>query len=149
MARMVITDETPKFFMPSGKIAAGAGIGAVFGILVAFAGGWIHQFTCSKLAITRCLPDAIGTYRIGLVLLAVLALVVLVLVRVERSLLIVIPSVIVLWNLFLVIPEWWRPLVYGLLGLLIFGLFTWLSRAHRWQAALATTIIATIVLVII
>lgn len=149
MAKMVITDETPKFFALNGKIAIGAGVGAVFGVLAAFVGSWIHQFTCGRLAITRCLPDAVGTYRIGLVLLAVVALVALIVTRVERPLLIVIPSVIVLWNLFLVTPEWWRSVIYGLLGLLLFSLFTWMSRVHQWQVALIATAVTTIILVII
>lgn len=149
MARMVVTEETPRFFTLSGKIISGAGIGLVFGVLASFAGRWIHEFTCGRLAITSCLPDAIGTYRIGLVLLAVIAVMALILARIERPLFVVVPSIIVLWNLFLITPEWWRSLAYGLLGMLLFCLFAWIARVYHWLVALIVTALATVILILI
>lgn len=146
MARIVVDNNELDFFSYDKRVFRTLGWGCLFGVLLAILPLTLSFITC-RLAPNNCLGDTISNYRIALVIDAVVILGLMILVRQERPIYIILPVLLVFWNLALALPIWpGRLLAYGLVGSLVFVLFGWLTRVNNWLVSTVLTIVVTILL---
>ena len=89
-------------------------------------------------------------YRVGLIIFGILALGYLARLGVARSILVVIPVVVILWNIIVstgLLPV--DALIYFILGSLLFALFSWINRVYNWIISALIMVIVTVLLMLI
>lgn len=150
MTKLVTNNDNRAFFSPGRDIFRVAVRGLVFGLLLALLPFLFYFVTCRVMNADRCLGDTIQTYRISLVVASFLILLAMLLSKLDRPIYIILPALIIFWNLFLPFDSWLiRTLIYGFLGTAVFAVFGWLSRINNWLASLVLTILVTIILFLI
>lgn len=149
MARVVIDNNELSFFTYDRRVFRALGWGLLFGVLLAVLPLVLSFLTC-RIAPNNCLGDTVKTYRVALVIDAIVMLVVLMLSRQERPIYTIVPALLIFWNLPLALAIWpGRLLAYGLLGALVFATFGWLARVNNWLVATILTIVVTVILFLI
>lgn len=89
-------------------------------------------------------------FRFGLIVAAVISLWLLLKNQIESAPLIVILTVVVLWNQWLELPHFWQAaLFYGGLSAAAMTLFGWVSQLKTWQLRLAISLVVMVVLSVI
>ena len=149
MARVIIDNNKLDFFSYDKRIFRTLGWGFLFGVLLAVL-PLLLSFMICRFAPNNCLGDTANNYRIALVVDAVIMLVLMMLARQERPIYIVLPALLIFWNLSLALPIWpIRLLAYGLVGALVFVMFGWLTRVNNWLISTILTIAVAILLFLI
>ena len=147
MTTFEVEEQTPGFFASGTGLIIPAIFGAIFGALIAVGAPILQSLTCNNNSITSCMPDAIGTFRVGLVIISILMMIAMVIVRIERPIYVILPALVIFWNLFLVMPNFLlRTAIYAALGLLVFTTFSWIAKVYDWLLATSLTVIVTIIL---
>lgn len=149
MARVIVNNNELNFFSYDRRIFRALGWGLLFGVLLAILPLVLSFITC-RIAPNNCLGDTTQTFRVALIIDAAVVLAILMLVRQERPIYVIIPALLIFWNLPLALSIWpGRILAYGLLGALVFATFGWLARVNNWLVSSILTIIVTILLFLI
>lgn len=113
-------------------------VGLVFGIIAIAFAGWLGFETM------------LVNFRVGLIVAAVVSFGLLLKKRVESSLLIVVMTMVVLWNQWLQLKHFWQAaLFYGLLSSAVMTLFGWISQLKNWRPRLGVGLLVMVLLSLI
>ncbi len=89
-------------------------------------------------------------YRLGLIGFGIIGLYFLIRNEVSRPVMVVVPSVAVLWNVLINFNNnWLAAVVYAAIGVLLFLLFNLISRIYNLYLSLAIMIIISLILIFI
>jgi len=153
MAQVIIEDPVAlqRTYLAWGRtIALGAVLGLIFWLVTVLIGNYaVEPFTCRNLAAAQMCTDAIPLAgKITTILVAALAVVAMVRMRIARPIIIAIATAAILWDLaswtqglFWVEAILWSVLLYAL----CFALFAWISR----YITLWVTIVISLLIVLI
>lgn len=112
--------------------------GLLFGVVAIVLTGWLSFGTM------------LVNFRVGLIVAAVLGLIGLLKKQIESALLIVVMTLIVLWNQWLQLEQFWQAaLFYGLLSSLIMTLFGWIAQLNNWRLRLGVGLLVMVLLSLI
>ncbi len=149
MARVVINNKELDFFSYNKRVFRTFGWGLLFGLLLALLPLILSFITC-RISPDNCLGDTTKTFRVALVIDAVITLLIMILSRQERPICVIVPALLLFWNLPLALAIWpGRILAYGLLGSLVFATFGWIARVNNWIVSVVLTVAVTILLFLI
>lgn len=139
MTKHVIKTSPHKFFLLNKRqLLMIAGIGALFGVMTLVLTGWLS------------FGAMLVNFRVGLIVAAVLSLMALLKQQVESALLIVVMTLIVLWNQWLQFEHFWQAaLFYGLLSSAVMTLFGWIAQLNNWRLRLGVGLLVTVLLSLI
>lgn len=113
-------------------------IGLFFGVVAIVLTGWLSFGTM------------LVNFRVGLIVAALLGLIGLLKKQIESALLIVVMTLIVLWNQWLQLEHFWQAaLFYGLLSSLIMTLFGWIAQLNNWRLRLGVGLLVMVLLSLI
>lgn len=150
MAEFYIKSKSPTFIDTESSFSPALRVGLLFGIFVSLATKIFNVLTCNNFWSFGCSVNSLASYRIGLVVFGLLALIALARMVAPRPIMTVLPVVIIFWNLILRTNYWWLDLiVYLILSVLAFALFSLISRVYNWVIALVVSAIVTVLLLLI
>ncbi len=150
MAEFYIKSKSPTFIDTESSFNSALGAGLLFGVFVSLATKIFNIIACNNLWSIGCGVNSIASYRIGLIVFGLIALIVLVRMVAPRPIMTVLPVVIIFWNLIIRTNYWWLDLiVYLVLSVLAFVLFSFISRVYNWAIALVVTLVVTALLLLI
>lgn len=139
MTKHVIKTSPHKFFLLNKKeLMTISAAGLLFGVVAIVLTGWLSFGTM------------LVNFRVGLIVAAVLGLIGLLKKQIESALLIVVMTLIVLWNQWLQLEQFWQAaLFYGLLSSLIMTLFGWIAQLNNWRLRLGVGLLVMVLLSLI
>ena len=112
--------------------------GLLFGVITMLLVGWLG------------FGSMLVNFRVGLIISGLASLIILLNKRVESALMIVICTVVVLWNQWLQLPQFWQALAfYAGLSAGLMALFGWISQLKIWQLRLSFGMVVMVLLSII
>lgn len=150
MSNVYVESKGIGFFNDDNNLLKVAISGGLFAALAYLFNRFIFFITCSSFSVTKCFDNNVALYRVGLIIFGILALGYLARLGVARSILVVIPVVVILWNIIVstgLLPV--DALIYFILGSLLFALFSWINRVYNWIISALIMVIVTVLLMLI
>ncbi len=139
MTKHLVKTSPYKFFLfDKTQVLVIAVTGLLFGVITMLLVGWLG------------FGSMLVNFRVGLIISGLASLIILLNKRVESALIIVIFTVVVLWNQWLQLPQFWQALAfYAGLSAGLMALFGWISQLKIWQLRLSFGMVVVMLLSII
>lgn len=139
MTKHLVKTSPHKFFLfDKTQLLVIAVTGLLFGVITILLVGWLG------------FGSMLVNFRVGLIISGLASLIILLNKRVESALMIVIFTVVVLWNQWLQLPHFWQALAfYAGLSAGLMALFGWISQLKIWQLRLSFGMVVVMLLSII
>lgn len=139
MTKHLVKTSPYKFFLfDKTQLLIIAVTGLLFGVVTMLLVGWLG------------FGSMLVNFRVGLIISGLASLIILLNKRVESALMIVVFTVVVLWNQWLQLPQFWQALAfYTGLSAGLMALFGWISQLKIWQLRLSFGIVVAVLLSII